>query len=199
MRVITKNQILTVLLAICLIIVGYVNYSKKSKEIGDNTVSDIRNYTEGMGDAKLVSSDNVEETEMNNSVENQEIIETTNMDYEIEEKYFDESKIERNKRYSQTIEIYEKMLESSNITNEQKYIAQNEIQKLTKTQNTILLVEDLLKIKGFEDLIIYENNGNVSVIIKSEQIEQQEIAQIQNIVSREFNIGTENINITNKV
>ena len=197
MKVIKKNQIIFVLIAMCLIVVAYVNYTNNVDNMNNSISSDIRNYTEGMGDAKLVSSTAVEEAQLNeideNAIENKVVEEIIP-----EEDYFTESKLERNNVYSQTIEIYEKMLESGTITNEQKAIAQNEIQKITNSKNTILIVENLLKVKGFEDSVVFENNGSVSVIVKSEEITPEQVAQIQNIVSREFSIETENISITNK-
>ena len=130
--------------------------------------------------------------------ETQETVAKTEVIEEVKEDYFTSCKIERNNIFSQTIEIYENMLESSSITNEQKAIAQNEIQKTTQIQNSILIAENLLKIKGFEDVVIFVNNDNVSVIVKSDNLTQEQVAQIQNIVSREFAVGSENINITNK-
>ncbi|MBR3132709.1 MAG: SpoIIIAH-like family protein [Clostridia bacterium] len=198
MKVIKKNQIIIVLFAICLLVVGYVNYTNNGQKIGDSVVGDIKNYTEGMGDAQLVSSNNTYNEEEVLENETQETVAKTEVIEEVKEDYFTSCKIERNNIFSQTIEIYENMLESSSITNEQKAIAQNEIQKTTQIQNSILIAENLLKIKGFEDVVIFVNNDNVSVIVKSDNLTQEQVAQIQNIVSREFAVGSENINITNK-
>ena len=61
-----------------------------------------------------------------------------------------------------------------------------------------MIAENLIKVKGFEDLIIFINGQNVSVIVKSDKLEEKEIAQIQNIVTRELGVKIENINISNK-
>ena len=61
-----------------------------------------------------------------------------------------------------------------------------------------MIAENLIKVKGFEDLIIFINGENVSVIVKSDKLEEKEIAQIQNIVTRELGVKIENINISNK-
>ncbi len=203
MRVIKKNQIIIVLISFCLILVGYLNYSNNKKN-DETVIGDITNYTEGMGDAKLVSSEAVEEVDENTTendiVDNEDVTETTSDEVEqIQgDDYFTESKMERNNIYSQSIDIYESMLESNTITNEQKSIAQNEIQKITSTKNTILIVENLIKVKGFEDVVVFENGGNISVIVKAEQLQPEQVAQIQNIVSREFNITSDKISITNR-
>jgi len=52
--------------------------------------------------------------------------------------------------------------------------------------------------KGIEDVVIFKNAAGVSVIVKSDVLLEQQVAQIQNIVEREFQIEGKNINITNK-
>ena len=75
---------------------------------------------------------------------------------------------------------------------------QKEISKINEQKNSIMIAENLIKVKGFEDLIIFINGENVSVIVKSDKLEEKEIAQIQNIVTRELGVKIENINISNK-
>ena len=61
-----------------------------------------------------------------------------------------------------------------------------------------MIAENLIKAKGFENVIIFSNENSVSVIVKTEALEPEKIAQIQNIVSRELEIGAELINISKK-
>lgn len=187
MKVITKKQLLLGVISLFLICLGVFSLSRGQSPV---TIAVQNENTENRsGDVQLVSSNNVEDEE---NLISEECIET------VDEDYFSESKMERDNIYSGTLEVYENMLNSNTVTNEQKAIAQSEIQKLTKSQNSILISENLLKIKGFEDCIIFENEGSISVIVKIEELLPEHVAQIQNIVSREFGIGTENINITNK-
>ena len=100
--------------------------------------------------------------------------------------------------YSQTLDTYQKIIENESISVDQKAIAQKEISKINEQKNSIMIAENLIKVKGFEDLIIFINGENVSVIVKSDKLEEKEIAQIQNIVTRELGVKIENINISNK-
>ena len=63
-------------------------------------------------------------------------------------------------------------------------------------ENVLLNLED--KIKGFEDVVIFKSSDSVSVVVKSDVLLPEQVAQIQNIVEREFKINGKNINITNK-
>ena len=104
----------------------------------------------------------------------------------------------RDSIYSESLETYEKLLESSSVTNDQKAIAQNEISNITNEKKTIQSTESLIKMKGFEDVVIFKNSESISVVVKSDVLLPEQVAQIQNIVEREFKINGKNINITNK-
>ena len=115
-----------------------------------------------------------------------------------EEDYFLETKLQRDIMYSEILDTYQKMLGSSEIHENQKMIAMQEIQNINNIKNSIMISEKLIVNKGFEKVVILENDGKINVIVKSDKISKEEIAQIQNIILRQFNVELENINISNK-
>ena len=72
------------------------------------------------------------------------------------------------------------------------------LNKINELQNAIMIAENLLTTKGFTASVIFVNGDSVSVIIGKEELKQEEIAQIQNIVSRELKTNIENIHISVK-
>ena len=112
--------------------------------------------------------------------------------------YFAASKLERNDMYSEMIEVYERMIENSNVSETQKGIATNEIYNINTTKNAIMICENLIKNKGFEDVVVFSNNNSINVIVKATDLQTEHIAQIQNIISRELNASAENIHISCK-
>lgn len=114
------------------------------------------------------------------------------------DEYFITSKLQRDTMYSQMIESYQKMLDSTAISAEQKAIAQNEITKINQTKNAIMIAENLITSKGFKDVIVLVNDTSINVILDAEKLEQEEIAQVQNIISREMKAEIENIHISCK-
>ena len=112
--------------------------------------------------------------------------------------YFSELKMERNEMFSKNLETYQKIVDSSTISSEQKSIAMQEIEKINNLQNSIKVSEELIKLKGFEDVVIYSSNDKISVIVRIASLSDAQIAQIQNIVSKEFNTEISNITISNK-
>lgn len=157
--------------------------------IETNTEANIKNNDKNVSDNITESS--TTETSSNN-------IESVNEDKQLNNNYFTQSRLDRDTMYSQTLDTYQKIIENESISVDQKAIAQKEISKINEQKNSIMIAENLIKVKGFEDLIIFINGENVSVIVKSDKLEEKEIAQIQNIVTRELGVKIENINISNK-
>ena len=241
MKVIKKNQIVVFVVALMLIVAGYLNFSGDStinNLIPTSTLADSKEMA-SIGDAKLVSANIVEENnEKIENSENEEMLEdnpeqpsnvqsdtnnvenianttpstgetieteeaistngvTTENNYDTEN-YFTQSRLDRDTMYSQTLDTYQKIINNENISEDQKSIAQEEISKINKEKNSIMIAENLIKVKGFEDLIIFVNGENVSIIVKADKLEEKDIAQIQNIITRELGASVKNINISNK-
>lgn len=157
--------------------------------IETNTEADIKNNDKNV--SENITESSTTETSSNN-------IESVNKDKQLNNNYFTQSRLDRDTMYSQTLDTYQKIIENESISVDQKAIAQKEISKINEQKNSIMIAENLIKVKGFEDLIIFINGENVSVIVKSDKLEEKEIAQIQNIVTRELGVKIENINISNK-
>ena len=115
-----------------------------------------------------------------------------------QDEYFQESKLSRDTMYSQTLETYQGILNNSNVSEEQKAIVTQEIAKLNEEKNAIMICENLMLTKGFEKCVIFVNVDSISVIVGVEELKSDEIAQIQNIISREMGAKVENIHIMTK-
>lgn len=138
------------------------------------------------------------ETNQNNVSEKNEIVETSTKVSNSDDNYFSTSKLERDTMYSQMLETYENILNSSNSLETQKQSATEEIKKINDTKNSIMICENLIKTKGFENSIIFVNGESISIVVKDNQLTTEKVAQIQNIISREMNAKAENIHISNK-
>ena len=207
--ILKKNQVIISVIAIMLIAAGYMNYTANNKQtLQTAALKDSEKYGD-LGDATLVSAnavfENVEETGalVENTPENTETVtentvSETSVPAVSDNQYFAESKLEREKMYSQMLESYQKIINNSQISDTQKEISQNEIKKINDTKNAIMISENLLKDKGFEDLIIFVNGDSISVVIKAKELTQEQIAQVQNIIVRELKADIENIHISNK-
>ena len=203
MKLLKKNQVVIYVIALMLMAVAYLNYTTNTTEqsveasmqmearddskIANNTNNIIStdnannavntDNTASIGDARLVSSDDV--------VSN-------------DDDYFSKSKLERDTMYSQMIESYENILNSTNSLEIQKQSATDEIKKINDTKNSIMICENLIQTKGFENSMIFVNGDSISIILKSDELTQEKVAQVQNIISREMHAEIENIHISTK-
>lgn len=148
---------------------------------------------------------NIEESNMENGIieetDEAEIQEENTLETNTKittDEYFTNSRLERNTMYSQQIENYQDILSNTNVSEAQKKLAQEEITRISNEQNAIMIAENLIKTKGIEDLMIFVNNESVNVIVKGNEPTKEEIAQIQNIITRELNADIEDIHIMNK-
>lgn len=220
-QILKKNQIIISVIAIMLIAAGYMNYTSNEKQALETAVlTDSEKYA-GIGDATLVSANVADNNDVQNitddSTKNEDEIKSNEQNTEIKEntvqneintsttvtensgdQYFAELRLERDKMYSQMLESYQKILSNSQISETQKEISENEIKKINDTRNAIMIAENLIKNKGFQDLIIFINGDSISIIVKAKELKEEQIAQIQNIISRELKGEIENIHISNK-
>lgn len=202
---IKTSSVAVYVLALMLVTVGYWNYISKESQtletvsVGNDTSEDTRD--KNLGDATLVSNneliqeENAKDEKDNNSqnTENKNV-EKNNKD----DGYFGESRLARDTMYSQTLETYKEMINNSSVSEEQKTIVTQEITKLNKEKNAIMICENLISTKGFENCVIFVNVDSISVIVKAQELKADEVAQIQNIVSREMDAKIENIHIMKK-
>lgn len=223
MKSLKRNQVIVFVIALMLVSAGYLSYTANNDGNMIPTSAELNSIDyAGIGDAKLVNSNGIEqannsiETNTTNDeentndnsvnkessssiVENEKTInETVTTNTKEIDEYFSSSKLTRDTMYSQMIETYEKILENPNIASDQKTIAQTEIKNINDSKNKIMICENLIKTKGINDSVIFINGDSISVVVRSEKIEQDQIAQIQNIIAREMQVEISNIHISNK-
>ena len=174
--------------------------------IKDNITNDVENDKENANNvlnsvnvensnANIGTEENSELSEDENNIVESQTVETSSTQ---DDGYFTNSRLERNTLYSQQIENYQDILNNTNVSEAQKQIAQEEITRINNEQNAIMITENLIKTKGIEDLVIFVNGDSINVIVKGENLNEEKIAQIQNIVTRELEAEIEDIHIMSK-
>lgn len=239
-----KNQIVIFVIALMLVTAGYLNFANQQKNnqnlLATSSLADSEEMA-AIGDATLVSANQVVEEENQNNIVNTESNNTnseisnsvnnenteknsnvndisnsnvnnenpnaqtnnqvnaqSNSQTSTEDSYFAQSRLDRDNMYSQMLENYQKILETDNLASEEKSNAQEEIQRINNEKNAIMIAENLIKTKGFEDVVLFVNNGNVTAVVKANSLDEQQVAQIQNIITRELNVKVNKINVSVK-
>ena len=222
MKNLKKNQVVIFVAALMLITAGYLNFSNEQNinknllptssladseqmaSIGDATLVNanqvVENNNSESANTQKNNEENINETDNTQIIANENAIQSNDQSSQTNSKdeYFTQSRLDRDNMYSQMLENYQKILEATNLSSEEKELAQTEIKRINNEKNAIMIAENLIKTKDFEDTVIFINNGNVSVVVKTDKLEENQIAQIQNIITRELNVKVTKINVSNR-
>ena len=158
------------------------NKEENQIEVASNeTEEETNNNKTNIGDAVLVSS--------NETIDN-----TSEAD-----DYYADIKLQRNQMYAEIIKKYEDLINNQNLSEVQKSIATEEITKINNKKNAIMICENLILSKDFEECVILINEESVNIIVHvKDGLNQEKVSQIQNIISRELSTEIENIHISEK-
>ncbi len=196
-----KSEIAIYAISLMLVAAGYFNYSTFNQKTEETYSEDVGNISEqyaNVGDAVLVSNNETENIADENT-KTTSSLETTETKTENETDYYANAKLNRDKMYAEMISNYEKIINNPNASEAQKSIATQEITKINNTKNAIMISENLIGTKGFNNCVILVNDGSVNVVVNVQGgLNKENVAKLQNIVSRELKVEIDNIHITEK-
>ena len=99
--------------------------------------------------------------------------------------------------YSELSENYNNIIKNDNSSKEEIVEYQQKLSELIKQKNLITMVENVIKAKGIDDIVIIPtNNDNINVVIKKqEELNEQQIAQVQQILVDQLGADAKKISI----
>ena len=147
----------------------------KIVEIKDNTDGDLLsvvNEVENYGDAQLVAT-----TEKST------------------QKYFEETRLSRQKSRDEALDVLQKTLKNSKLSDIEKTKATEELSQIIKNITTESDIENLVKAKGFTDCVVFINEEKVSVAVQVSKgdLNKQNVAQIRDIVLSKASVKAQDI------
>lgn len=156
--------------------------------LGENLEGTVENAAAGEAvdagaDAKAVGEENPGEAVLTSSTIN-------NVDFAAEMKLNREQVRAKNK------ETLLGIVNSANLTDEQKQSAVDQMIALTDIAEREAAAEMLLEAKGFTDVVVSITDNAVDVVLNMGDVTDAKRAQIEDIVKRKTNISGENIIIT---
>lgn len=188
MKVIKRSTLAVLSVSVMITVAGYINYKynpEREKNLGQTV------YVNGK-DSFTYESVSIYDNEKNLVSDN---------DYnEVVDDAISVFKYDRDNMYSELSENYNKIINNENTTAEQVNEYQKKLDELIAEKNLITMVENVIKSKGIEDLVIIPtNNDNINVVVKSkEELKQEQIAQIQQILVDQLGANANKLSITVK-
>ena len=114
------------------------------------------------------------------------------------EDYFTQTSLTRQEARDEAMEVLKNVTEDANATEEAKAEARRMLAKIASDIQNESNIETLVKAKGFEECIAVISEDSVSIIVKAEQLQAAEVAQIFSIAYETTGINLENISIIHK-
>ncbi len=114
------------------------------------------------------------------------------------EEYFSSAVLSRQKARDEAIEVLQQVVDSTDAVEEVKNEAYTGINTIAKEIECESNIEQLVLAKGFEQCLAVVNENSASIIVKSDGLLANEIAQIKEIVYEQSGVHPRDIKIIEK-
>lgn len=115
-----------------------------------------------------------------------------------ESDYFSATALTRKQSRDEAIDVLKLVTENEESSEEAKLAASEKISQIAKDMQNEASIETLVKAKGFEECIAIISENSASVVVKADELQANECAQILTIVYETAGILPENVSIINK-
>lgn len=171
--ILRKRQLVLALLVACLGGAIYLNYAFESGN-GSYDLSSME-VSKNYGESQWVDSP------------------AENIPLDME--YFEEAKLNRETTRDEAVQTLKTMLSDTELSKDQQESLTEDAKLMAKAIETEGKIENLIKAKGFSECMAYYDGESVSVVVKSEGLEKEQVAQIKDIVIENAGVMAENISI----
>ena len=174
--IISKKHIILATLVMALCVAVYLNY-RFNQTGGDLLATSVVEETKSYGEAQFVDGAAADPHAQES------------------EAYFADAKLTRSKSRDEAVDAMKTMLQDSALSADEKAQLTMKAAQIAESIETEGKMENLIKAKGFSDCMVYFDDGQVDVVVKTEGLQESEVAQIRDIVVAETAAPLENISI----
>lgn len=109
--------------------------------------------------------------------------------------FFADYRTNRVQTRNQEVDYLNAIIASESTTSEAKQIAENKKIEIVKTMESELVMEGLIVSAGFSDAVVTSTSNNINVIVKSSNLEANQVSQIVSIIKEQTGKDIDNIKI----
>ena len=199
-RLFKKNQIIITTLAIMIAVAGYLNYS--GRIFGESGKAEATNGELANQELlDITSEDGAQETAGDIESQDQEVADGTVEGTPGEAVLTNgdvtgvvaEAKVTREQVRAKNKETLLEIIDNTNLSDEQKQDAINQMIAMTELAEKEAAVETMLASKGFSDTVVSLTAETADVVVNSAELTDANRAQIEDIITRKAEIAPENI------
>lgn len=188
MTVLKRSQMALVSVGFMLLVAGYINYKynpQREKNLGQTVYVNGKDSFEYQNVSIYSDSNNKDISSSNiNSIDDSIAV----------------FRYDRDNMFSELTENYNNVINNVATSPEVINEYQKKLNELITEKNLITMVENVIKSKGIEDVVIIPtSNDNINVVLKiEEELKDEKIAQIHQILVDQLGAKAEKISITCK-
>lgn len=109
--------------------------------------------------------------------------------------FFQTYRQDRTNTRNQEIAYLDAVISNATSSDEAKEIAETKKMSLVQTMELELVIEGLIKAKGFDDVVVTNTTSNVNIIVKGTDLTTNEVSQIVSVVKEQTGKDIDNIKI----
>lgn len=109
--------------------------------------------------------------------------------------YFSEAKLTRQKTRDEAVETLQVIMANVEVDSDARADLAVQAAAIASAIETEGRVENLIKAKGFSECMVYLDEDRASVIVRADELLDNEVAQIKDIILKETSVPVENISI----
>ncbi len=182
-----KKQVILCCLVMALGIAVYMNwrivdegedFTAANVTQTDGSVSNLEDAVKKYGDSQYVDSQNIDGGDSVNG-----------------DIYFSEAKLTRQKTRDEAVETLQVIMSNVEVDSEERADLAVQAAAIASAIETEGKVENLIKAKGFTECMVYLDEDRASVVVRADELLDNEVAQIKDIILKETSVPVENISI----
>lgn len=202
MFVIKKNQVIITALVLMIGTAGYLNYADSKATKASKVVSNDSDEIAGLvpdedlyGDIVL-NEETVTANSDNVSAEDEEAGKAVFVNNSQDTSYFVQAKLEREQARAKQKDILTEVINNNNVDQTKKSNAADEILKIQERIEKETASEAMIEAKGFKEVYVRIDDDTVDVVVNKAELNESEIAQIEDIIKRKTGASVDKIRIS---
>lgn len=112
--------------------------------------------------------------------------------------YFIDEKIARENQRTIDKQTLNDIINNTNSSKEAKGDAEKKLLNIVGNSEIEMIVEALIKSKGFEDALVFITDSSANVTVKAKTMDSNQVSQIKNIVCRESGLAASKVMVQNR-
>ena len=206
-----KNQVIIAALAVMIVAAGYLNFksggmnaedsspvsgtlSEEEMTAADEVLLDL-NENE-VQEIEVADEEDMEDLESGETQSPEDVGEAVLTSTAAAQNFSAQAKLNREQMRSKNKEALIEVINNENVTETLKQSAMEDLVDMTNRSEMEVAAENLLTAKGFENSVVSLTKDSCDVVVCRESLTEGERAQIEDIIFRKTDIGTENVVIT---